>query len=66
MCPSTSFMNITSTFNNYNQITDKMVQDYMNQVALDSGPFRGYLSKNFDRDQPYSDVYTTYLLIGKP
>jgi len=28
--------------------------------------YRSYLSKSFSEDYPYSEVYTTYMLLGKP
>jgi hypothetical protein len=28
--------------------------------------YRSYLSKSFSKDHPYSEVYTTYMLLGKP
>jgi hypothetical protein len=41
----------------------------MTQIAENPGLlsfYRGYLSKSFSKDHPYSEVYTTYMLLGKP
>lgn len=41
----------------------------MTQIAENPGllgSYRSYLSKSFSKDHPYSEVYTTYMLLGKP